>query len=230
MMNGVVVGIVTDNVDPEKMHRVRVEFTVDADEAPKSWWARIVTPMAGGDRGLVMIPEVGTEVIVGFAYRSLTPFVLGAVYNGGDDTPGPYANEDGNNDHRRYWSRNSHWIDFDDTDGDEHVRLTSTTETEGILQDLDSAQKTINETVNKDAIHEAGERITFKCTDFEVEASGSISMEAGSSTVIKAGSSASIDSGGNQTYQAGKVDINGGSPGSPDSPPDTPEHKHPPTS
>ena len=34
MMNGVVIGIVTDNADPDKMHRVKVEYPVDADEAP----------------------------------------------------------------------------------------------------------------------------------------------------------------------------------------------------
>ena len=230
MSKGIVVGIVVDNVDPNGMHRVKVEFPVDHSDRPKSSWCRMITPMAGNKRGLVMLPEVGTEVVLGFAYRSMSPYVLGAVYNGADDTPGPYANEDGDNNHRRFWSRNSHWVDFDDTDGDEHVRIKSTSEDEAITIDMNAAEKTIDEAVVEDAIHEASETFSFKCKDFKLDASGSIDMSAGTSAVLQAGTSASIDSSGNQDYSAGKVDINGGSPGSTSSASSLPGHNHPPVS
>ena len=73
MINGVVVGIVKDNVDPDKMGRILVEFVVDGQEAPSSSWCRLLSPMAGAARGLVMLPEAGTEVIIGFAARTLSP-------------------------------------------------------------------------------------------------------------------------------------------------------------
>ena len=85
MINGCVVGIVEDNRDPDGMHRVQVRFPVD--EGVKSSWCRMITPMGGAGRGLVMLPDVGTEVLLSHAYRSLAPFVLGALYNGGADLP-----------------------------------------------------------------------------------------------------------------------------------------------
>ncbi|MFN7143834.1 MAG: phage baseplate assembly protein V, partial [Myxococcota bacterium] len=104
MINGIVVGIVVDNVDPDKMGRVKVNFPVDGETPPESTWVRMIWPMAGKLRGWVILPDVGTEVVVGYAYRTMSPYVLGAVYNGGDDKPKVYANEDGNDDHRRFWS------------------------------------------------------------------------------------------------------------------------------
>ena len=86
MFNGTVVGVVKDNVDPEKMHRVLVEFpTESTDKKLESYWCRVSTPMAGKDRGLVIIPDIGTEVILAFAYKSNTPYVLGGVYNAKED-------------------------------------------------------------------------------------------------------------------------------------------------
>jgi len=230
VINGVVVGIVVDNVDPDGMHRVLVSYPVAHSDEIKTSWCRMITPMAGQDRGLVMLPDVDTEVILGFAYRTLTPYVLGAVYNLGEDLPAPYANEDGNNDHRRFWSRNSHWIDFDDTEGDEHIRLTSTTDNEAIVQDLNAAQKTIEETVQQDIEHEAGMNMTFKCTDFNLEASASVDIKAGTEAVFEAGASGTLDGGATLTCQAARIDINGGAPGTAQAPPATPTHSHPPTS
>lgn len=228
MINGIVVGLVIDNVDPDGMHRVKVKYPVDHDSPPESWWVRQMTPMAGAKRGLVMLPDVGTEVVIAFAYRTQTPYMVGAVYNGTDDQPKPYANEDQNDDHRRFWSRNSHWIDFDDTSGAERIELTSTTENEAIYQELHSANKIITQKVGKDIIHEAKETVSFKCKDWKLEADMSISIEAGTTAVFRADTSATWESTAVSTYKASKVDINGGSPGSPGSPLPIPSHIHPP--
>jgi len=55
---GVAVAVVTNNKDPDKLCRVKVRYPWH-DEATKSYWARLAMPMAGNDRGLVLIPEVG---------------------------------------------------------------------------------------------------------------------------------------------------------------------------
>ena len=98
MIKGSVVGIVEDNKDPEKMHRVKVRFPVE--QGTESRWCRMVTPMGGKNRGLVMLPDIDTEVILLFTYRSLFPVVIGAVYNGKDDKAEPYKNDDKNNNKR----------------------------------------------------------------------------------------------------------------------------------
>jgi uncharacterized protein involved in type VI secretion and phage assembly len=204
------------------MHRIKVNYPTDHDTAPETTWVRQLSPNSGKQRGLVILPDVGTEVVIGFSYRTLTPYMIGAVYNGGDDKPKPYANEDGNDDHRRFWSRNSHWIDFDDTSGAERIEIKSTSENNAIYQELHSANKIITQKVEKHIIHEAKETVSFKCKDWKLEATQSIKIEAGTSAVFRADTSAKWESSGISTYKASKVDINGGSPGSPSSPSPSP--------
>ncbi len=82
-----VVGVVTNNNDPDQMGRVRVKFPSLSD-SEESAWARIATPSAGKDRGLLMLPQVDEEVIVGFEHGDTRrPIVVGSVFNG-KDKPG----------------------------------------------------------------------------------------------------------------------------------------------
>ena len=97
MISGTVVGIVIDNCDPDGMHRVLVKYPVDSGEELKSSWCRMISPMAGAHRGLTMLPDTGTEVVLGFAYRSMVPYILGAVYNGTEDKAEPFRNMAGKN-------------------------------------------------------------------------------------------------------------------------------------
>ncbi len=80
--NCVVVGIVTNNNDPDSMGRIRVSYPSLGDGTESSW-ARIATLNAGSSRGVMMIPQVGDEVVVGFEHDDVHhPYVLGCVYNG----------------------------------------------------------------------------------------------------------------------------------------------------
>jgi len=95
---GVAVAVVTQNKDPEGQCRVKVSYPW-YDPPRESYWARLATPMAGGGRGIVTIPEVGDEVLVAFEREDLRfPYVLGSVWNG-KDTP-PETNADGKNNKR----------------------------------------------------------------------------------------------------------------------------------
>jgi uncharacterized protein involved in type VI secretion and phage assembly len=83
----VVVGIVTQNSDPDNMGRVRVRYPALGDDI-EGWWARIAAPAAGNERGLLMMPVAGDEVLVAFEHGDVRrPYVLGALWNG-TDTPG----------------------------------------------------------------------------------------------------------------------------------------------
>lgn len=236
MINGAVVGIVIDNVDPDKMNRIKVQFPVDSGEGLESSWCRLMSPMAGKDRGLVMLPDIGTEVLLVFAYRTMSPYVVGAVYNGNEDKPEPYHNDDSNDDKRVFWSRNDHMVIFDDTPGAEKVELGAQSPTRlvvadaPIYQSLDSSQKTITEYCDKDTSIEAKEKISIKCKDFKLEASQNISIKA-KTLVGQCDGQSRIQSQANQTYMAARVDINPGSPPPPATPAlPTPAHKHSPTS
>ncbi|MGH9038602.1 MAG: VgrG-related protein [Acidimicrobiia bacterium] len=78
---GLVIGVVTNNNDPEDAGRVKVKFPTLGDE-DESDWARLATPGAGRDRGLMILPEVNDEVVVGFEHGDpRRPFVLGALWS-----------------------------------------------------------------------------------------------------------------------------------------------------
>jgi phage protein D len=90
----IVVGVVTNNDDPEKRARVRVRYPTLSDDH-EGWWARVVAPGAGGARGLLSLPEVGDEVLVVFEHESEQhPYVLGSVFNG-RGMPGALSTTDG---------------------------------------------------------------------------------------------------------------------------------------
>ena len=203
-MPGLVEALVVDNVDPDQLGRVKLKFPL-LPETPESFWARLVMPMAGRERGWMTIPEIGDEVLVAFVHGDINnAIVIGALYNG-VDTP-PYANEDGDNNLRVFQSRSGHRLTFDDTDGDERVELILHNEEIRVV--WDAANKVIGVYSGKDIIVEAKETISVKCKDFILEADTSIGMKSGSSTEIKSGSSCKVDGGGTLTLKGGKTDIN----------------------
>jgi len=79
-----VIGVVTNNRDPDDMGRVRVHYPSLGPDIEGAW-ARIVTPSAGNARGMLMLPVVGEEVLIGFEHDDTTrPYVLGSLFNGVD--------------------------------------------------------------------------------------------------------------------------------------------------
>jgi uncharacterized protein involved in type VI secretion and phage assembly len=214
MISGVIVGIVENNVDPDKMNRVLVRYPVASEDELKSSWCRMCTPCAGPYRGMVMLPDVGTEVALAFAYRSLTPYILGALYNGTEDSAEPYRNDDLANCKRVFWSRNDHMVIFDDTPGAEKVQLGAQApirllpRTGRIHHTLNSASRTIKEYCSGDTIWEAGQTVSIRCTDFELQASGTVDVGAGMSANLKSSQGTTIESTGEQRYTAMQTAIN----------------------
>ncbi len=72
-----------------KKHRIRVKRLWQQAKNLRSPWLRVMTPDAGSssevpkNRGMVLIPEIGDHVMLGFRYNDPNrPFVLGSMYNG----------------------------------------------------------------------------------------------------------------------------------------------------
>jgi len=94
--NQLVVGLVTNNADPDNMGRVRVQYPSLGPDAEGAW-ASIASVSAGNARGVMMLPVVGEEVLVGFEHGDTRrPYVLGSLFNG-SDLPGDdlTQNQDG---------------------------------------------------------------------------------------------------------------------------------------
>jgi uncharacterized protein involved in type VI secretion and phage assembly len=85
-VGSIVVGVVTNNSDPQKLGRVKVKFPYLTEQ--ESFWAPVLVPSAGNERGISMLPVAGEQVVVAFENGdSSYPYVLGSVFNG-KDTPG----------------------------------------------------------------------------------------------------------------------------------------------
>lgn len=81
------VGVVSNNKDPEGWSRVRVKFPT-LTEDHESNWARVVSIGAGPNRGFDCLPEINDEVLVGFEHGDIhRPYVIGGVWNGKEKTP-----------------------------------------------------------------------------------------------------------------------------------------------
>jgi len=118
---GVVVAQVSDVRDPQRLGRVRLTFPWLSD-GYVSDWARTVQPGAGRDRGALVLPEVGDEVLVAFEHGDVRrPYVVGGLHNGVDTPPegeGPLADEgSGAVNRRSFVSRTGQRVDLLDEEG-----------------------------------------------------------------------------------------------------------------
>lgn len=77
---GLYEAIVTKNVDPEQLKRVKVRFTEIGGNL-ESAWAPILSPMSGDGAGLVFIPEVDSYVTIQFMAGDVNrPVVTGGLW------------------------------------------------------------------------------------------------------------------------------------------------------
>jgi uncharacterized protein involved in type VI secretion and phage assembly len=180
---GVVVGVVTNNQDPDGMGRVKVKFPWLSDE-DESNWARVAAPMAGKERGFYFLPEVDDEVLIAFEQGDVRfPYVVGALWNGKDAPPA--KNDDGKNNIRVIKSRSGHVIRLDDTDGKEKIEIIDQSTKNSIV--FDTSKNTITITADKDIVLSAAQgKITLNAQEIEVKSSANAKVEAGGNMDLKA--------------------------------------------
>jgi len=168
---GVVVAQVSDVNDPQGYGRVKLTYPWLSDTYVSDW-ARTVQPGAGRDRGTMVVPEVGDEVLAAFEQGDIRrPYVVGGLYNG-VDTPkaGPIDLVDsgsGEINRRSFVSRCGHRLDF----------LDQTGKTEGVIIRTgdDKLQLLMDATGTKLTVHSDGTVL--------VEAKQGVTVDAAASTV-----------------------------------------------
>jgi uncharacterized protein involved in type VI secretion and phage assembly len=179
---GVVVGVVTNNQDPDGLNRVKVKFPWLSDE-DESTWARVAVPMAGKDRGIYFLPEVDDEVLVAFEQGDLRfPYVVGCLWNG-KDTP-PAKNDDGKNNIRMIKSRGGHMIRLSDEDGKEKIDITDKDGKNSLV--LDIANNTLTITAQNGTIKLDAQKIEIKSSaDTKIEAGAGMDVKANATMNVK---------------------------------------------
>ncbi len=188
---GVVIGVVTNNQDPDNMGRVKVKFPWLSDEE-ESTWARIATLMGGKDRGFVFLPEVDDEVLVAFDHGDVRhPYILGAFWNGEDTIPKEKEGDDENN-LRLIKSRSGHLFQFDDTDGSGKIEIIDNKGKNIISIDSSADKITITSEGDIEFLASNG-KILLDGTSVEIKSSAEIKIESGSSMDVKASSTMTIE-------------------------------------
>lgn len=194
---GVVIGIVTNNQDPDKMGRVKVKFPWLSDK-DESHWARIATPMAGKKIGIYFLPEVDDEVLVMFEHGDVRfPYIIGALWNG-KDVP-PETNSDGKNNIRLIKSRSGHTIRLNDEKGKETIEIIDKSQKNSIK--IDTATNSITITAGKDI------KLSAPNGSIELDAK-TIDIKSGSDTTITAGTGIDINAKLTMNIKGQFVNIN----------------------
>ena len=113
------VATVSANNDPRGQGRVQVQFYWQKPLSLTTNWLRVQTPDAGSsdqvssNRGLVTIPEVGDQVMVGFEHGDPhRPFVMGSLFHGKAGTGGGTGNNV-----KSLSSKSGHTIELNDGGG-----------------------------------------------------------------------------------------------------------------
>ena len=185
-INGVVVGIVTDNDDPQKLGRVKVTFRWLSDDNGTDW-ARVANLYAGQDRGSLFTPEVEDEVLVAFEYGDINrPFVIGGLWNDEGKPPEPETDnslkkiktksgheivllDKDNKEKIEVKSKSGHKILLDDSSGSEKIKISDKTGNNLVL--IDSVQNSIKITSNQ--------KLNLQSSIIEISADSVLSLKSG---------------------------------------------------
>jgi phage protein D/phage baseplate assembly protein gpV len=192
---GVVIGKVSDVNDPEQQGRVRLTLPWLSDSYVSAW-ARTVQAGAGKDRGAMVIPEVGDEVLVVFEQGDLRrPYVLGGLYNGVDlpSNKGIAVIDSGSGavNRRSMVSRRGHRIDLLDQDGKtEGISLISGDDKLSLVIDATKTSITVHSdgTVKIEGsqgitVDSASSKLELKGGQVAITASNGVTVDGGSGTV-----------------------------------------------
>jgi phage protein D/phage baseplate assembly protein gpV len=171
----VVVGLVLDNQDPNGLGRVKINLP-GLSEDETGHWARVVSPMAGGGRGMFFLPDKNDEVLVAFEQGDITrPYVLGALWNGKDKPP--ESNADGQNNLRLIKSRSGHLIRLDDTAGAEKIEIIDKSGENRVT--VDTISNTISIKSAQDVVIEAPRgKISLSAKSVELKSTAETNIEA----------------------------------------------------
>lgn len=214
---GPVVGIVTNNKDPEDRGRVKVKYPWLSEEV-ESDWARVVTAGAGAERGLLCLPEINDEVLVLFEQGDMDrPYVLGGLWNGDAAPPLPAneAVENGKVSKRTFRTRAGHLLEFTDeskqgvvleTAGGHRLALAdeqqnATLETAGgLVLTLDDAKSEI-------ALESKGNMNLKSGGNLTIEARGTLELK-GQAFTLNGNATGEVKAGATLSVQGALVKIN----------------------
>ena len=210
VIHGLQIGIVTalEN-DPESEFRIKVKVPV-INKDDEGVWSRLATPDAGNERGIVIRPEVGDEVIIGFINDDpRDAVVLGCLHS--SKNAAPIEAKDDN--HQKGWvTRSEMKIILDD----EKKSILVTTPAENKIQLSEDDKSILIQDQNGNKIQMNSDGISIEsCKDVKIKATGDIKLEginieskASAGFKAQGSASAELSSSATTTVKGSMVMIN----------------------
>ena len=209
-IKGLHIGIVTQlEGDPDGEERILVRVPI-IDNEQDGIWSRLATLDAGDNRGTVVRPEIGDEVIIGFIDQDpRQAVILGMLHSSAH--PAPITASDDN--HLKGWvSRSDMQLVFNDEDPSFSIKTANG----NILQLSDKEGSLLIEDENGNSVTLDSEGITLdSAKNIKINASQDIQMEAMNisikaniEAVMEGGASSALKSGGNTEVKGALVQIN----------------------
>lgn len=207
--NGLHIGIVTDNEDPDGEFRVRVNIPfLNPDD--EGIWARMALSDAGNERGMYFRPEVNDEVIIGFMSDDpRQPIILGMLHSSALPSPLSPTND---NHQKGYTSREKLVLLFDDekksilveTPGGNKITLSD--DDQGITVE-DQNGNSLKMDASGISIQSA-KKLELKAGTELIIGGPQLSFSADSTMEIKGGASTKVESQGALQIKGAIVQIN----------------------
>lgn len=197
---GVVVGLVTNNADPDGIGRVKLKFPWLSDSY-ESDWARMTQLAAGPDSGACFLPEVNDEVLVAFEFGDVRrPVVVGGLHNGKDKPRlGDGLFDNGNVKRRGLISRRGHRVVLFDDPGKSGIAL---------ITSGGSIRISLNETSNEIHLYCQGKIVLEAQGDLTLSSQQNITLQAQAQLKLQGQAGASLTSSAEVQVQGGLVRIN----------------------
>jgi uncharacterized protein involved in type VI secretion and phage assembly len=158
-------GLVSENNDPDGLHRIRVYFP-HLEGSRVTGWIPYQSGMSGNESGISMLPEIDAPVLVTVLDRNWTRMVA---------HPGPYTekhappkteensgadlNQDGRNSLHFIKSRSGYQLIMDDSEGKEKMQAVSPDKK--TRMELDNGAELMKFETDKDYTAEAKKQITL---------------------------------------------------------------------
>lgn len=183
-------GLVVDNQDPENRARLMLRVPSIMGSDVVTHWAEPCLPFGGlADQGLFMVPEIGAQVWVEFEAGNVNkPIWTGTLWQQSSDVPSEAAER--SPDMRQLKTPSGHILSFDDTSGEEEIRL---------YHPADSELKIDAEGVVR-LTDAAGATLVLNASGSSVELSDS----NGNTLVMEASGTTVTDSNGNRIVMEGE--------------------------
>ncbi len=202
---GLLNAVVKENYDEKHKGMVKVEYIMGEKNKKTSDWVRVMTPYGGKGYGNYWVPEINTEVVVGFIHGNLNiPVVLGCLWNNEDQQPEKTVTE--KNTVKTIMTKAGNKITFSEEEGKEKITIETPKSHQVILDDekesiilqdkkgensivMDCSGGNITVTAKTALSFKIGSKEVWKAdSNSETLTSGTIQLDASSSLKMKGNS------------------------------------------